>query len=42
MASTFIIDLYDKYNPNDKATSRYTFHFHDRIWAIKEYEVVNG
>lgn len=40
--TSFIIDLYDKYNKDDRAAARYIFRFHDRVWAIKEYEVVDG
>lgn len=38
----FIIDMYNKYDPHDKAAARYIFRFYKRPWAIKEYPYNNG
>ena len=40
--TAFIIDLYDKYDSNDRAVARYIFTHNDLCWAIKEYEVKDG
>ena len=38
----FIIESYDKFLSSDRKAARYIFTIHDNLYAIKEYDFIDG